>query len=130
MTRIARLQKLVQRWHHLRKQGHRYNAACSAALAAGGRGTDAASVTDADRARLRKQAYTWLGANLAAWTSREAKGSPADREAFRRVLNHWRSDPDLVGVRDEGHLSGLPTEERERWHRLWSDVDARLKAQP
>jgi hypothetical protein len=46
---------------------HRYNAACSAALAGCGQGADADKPDDQERARLRQQALAWLRADPAAW---------------------------------------------------------------
>jgi hypothetical protein len=43
-------------------QQYRYNAACCAALAAGGQGKDADKLDDKERARLREQACDWLRA--------------------------------------------------------------------
>ena len=43
---------------------YRYNAACSAALAAAGQGKDADKLSDQERADLRKQALQWLRAIL------------------------------------------------------------------
>src|SRR5262249_40931901 len=50
--------------------GRRYDAGCAAALAGCGTGEDAAKLTDADRAALRKQALAWLRADLDAWVGR------------------------------------------------------------
>ncbi len=61
------------------KAGHRYNAACHAALAAAGQGEDAAKLDDKERARLRKQALDWLRADLALRTKQLETGKPADR---------------------------------------------------
>src|SRR5262249_45116704 len=50
----------------LRKQ-HRYNAACSAALAAAGLAEDAKNLPDAARKKLRQQALAWLRGDLAVY---------------------------------------------------------------
>jgi hypothetical protein len=47
------------------RAGHRYNAACYAALAAASRGTDAPKPDAKERARLRGQALGWLRAGSA-----------------------------------------------------------------
>ena len=55
---------------------------------------------------------------------------PAGAEASAQVrdrLRLWQGDPDLAGVRAKDALAGLPDEERQRWERLWSDVDALLR---
>jgi tetratricopeptide (TPR) repeat protein len=90
---------------------HRYNAACSAALAGCGR-----EVASADRARLRAMALDWLQAELAAY----------GENAAVEQLKHWLVDPDLSGVRDAPELAQLPDDERERWTRLWNDVRDRV----
>jgi tetratricopeptide (TPR) repeat protein/tRNA A-37 threonylcarbamoyl transferase component Bud32 len=106
---------------------HPYNAARAAALAAAGKGEDAAKLEDQDRARLRKQALDWLQDDLAAWTKVAAKGSRQAKAAVRQQIEHWQKDGDLSGVRDKAALANLPKEEREAWTKLWKDVDALLK---
>jgi eukaryotic-like serine/threonine-protein kinase len=105
--------------------GHHYNAACAAALAAAGRDRDAAALGEAERTRLRRQAVAWLRADLAAWEQR-ARQSESSRATARQTLAHWREDPDLAGVRDPAELAKLPPEERREWERLWADAGALL----
>src|SRR5262249_53932972 len=69
--------------------GHRYNAACQAALAADGQGKGA-KPTASDRRALRRQALTWLRAELALRTRQLAGGRPADRAAVQQLLAHWQ----------------------------------------
>jgi hypothetical protein len=40
------------------------------------------------------------------------------------LLAHWRSDPDLVSVRDDAALERLPEGERDPWRALWRELDA------
>src|SRR5262249_43775850 len=47
--------------------GHRYRAACAAALAGCARGEDALSLGEAEGKRWREQAQRWLRADVAAW---------------------------------------------------------------
>jgi tetratricopeptide (TPR) repeat protein len=91
-------------------QGHRYNAACSAAMAAARGGADAAE--------WRGRALEWLRAELAAQL--KAATDPV------AVLEHWKRDRDLTAVRD--HLDDLPKAEREAWRNLWTAVDRALAA--
>ena len=105
------------------KAAHRYHAACSAALAAAGKG-DATKLDGKERARLRRQALDWLRAELTSRAKRLESGQPADRaEAAKRVAN-WQMDGDLVGIRDRAELDKLPQEERKAFARLWADVAA------
>jgi hypothetical protein len=102
--------------------GHRYNAACAAALAGCAKGKDDPAPDDASRARLLKQALDWLKADLDAWKRRPGAEAPRVEQA----LNHWRADADLAGVRDAEALAKLPEEERAVWKALWAEVDEAL----
>jgi serine/threonine-protein kinase len=107
--------------------GHRDNAACCAALAAAGRGEDAAGLDEKERARLREQALGWLCADLALHSKRLHSGKPADRAAVQSALRHWQKDADLAGLRDKDALDRLPAPEQKAFAQLWADVAALLK---
>jgi hypothetical protein len=78
----------------------------------------------------RSQALAWLKADLASWTKVLEADQPAARTQVQQVLQHWRSDPDLAGVRDPDARAKLPETEHSAWRALWADVDALLtKAQ-
>ncbi len=109
-----------------RQAGHRYNAACAAALAAAGQGTDDPKPDDAARARLRGQALDWLKAERAAWAKVLDSGGAQARPLVQQRLQHWRADSDLAGVRDAGALARLPEPERDAWRSFWAEVDALL----
>jgi hypothetical protein len=101
-----------------RAQGHRYNAACAASLAAAGKGKDADKLDDEDRAKLRGQALDWLLAELTACT----KTLEPDR--LSAILPHWQTDANFAGVRDEKELARLPKEEQAAWRQFWAEVAA------
>src|SRR5262249_12094845 len=125
------------------KQGHRYNAACAAVLAAAGRGPGADTLQDEERARLRRQALGWLRADLALLTSKVLADSAQSGEGEKpktlpqqsagrsaaevlwveNQLTHWKGDPDLAGVRAAKGLAQLPAEEQNAWQKLWADVE-------
>jgi serine/threonine-protein kinase len=107
--------------------GQRYNAACAAALAGCGRGRDAASLLDKERARLRGQALAWLLADLAAWRGLLDKYPAKAGPAVRQQLTHWQQDKDFTDVRAPEALAKLPQAERRAWQKLWQDVDALRK---
>jgi serine/threonine-protein kinase len=108
----------------------RYDAACSAALAAAGTGKDADKLDAKERTRLRKQALDWLRADLAMWGKLLEEATPQQRAAVHKTLAHWKRDPDLAPIRDKEALAKLPKAEREAWQKLWADVDAlRQRAQ-
>jgi len=91
------------------EKAHRYNAACTAVLAA------ADGVPDA--AALRARALQWLRADLAA----------RQKSGLGDSLANWKGDADFKSVRDD--VGALPAPEREAWTKLWSDVDASIAPQ-
>ena len=113
-----------------RQAQHPYNAACDAALAGCGQGKDDPPPDEAARAGLRGQALGWLKAELAAWSRIVEEGKPEAGAVVRPVLEHWKTDGDLAGVRDEAELAKLPAEERRAWRALWADVESLLGTAP
>ncbi len=108
----------------------RYNAACSAALAAAGKGKDDPAPNDATRVVLRRQALGWLRSDLAAWVKIQKDGPPTKRGEVGPTLRHWKRDTDLAGLRDEAELAKLPEAERDACRNLWIEVDQRLNETP
>ena len=99
---------------------HRYNAVCSLALAACGKGKGAKDLRETDRARLRAQAYPWLVAELSHLRQQvEREGKLAEAIGH---LKHWQKDVDLSGIRDAEKLKALPAEEAQRWQKFWIEV--------
>jgi eukaryotic-like serine/threonine-protein kinase len=120
---LARSPKL---WEDRRTQ-HGYSAACAAALAAAGQGTDDAAPEEADKSKLRQQAREWLQRELVAWR-RVLDDSPTDmKELVLHTLQHWNADADLAGIRDEKELAKLPAEERAALRQFWNEVDQLAK---
>jgi tetratricopeptide (TPR) repeat protein len=102
--------------------GHRYNAACCAALAAA-----ALKPSDKEPLRLRRQTLDWLRADLAFWEKQVETGNPMGRAMARQTLWVWQNNPRLAGVRDVEGLRTLACTEREAWEKLWADVEALRK---
>jgi serine/threonine protein kinase/Flp pilus assembly protein TadD len=102
-----------------------YDAACAAALAGCGRGADAKSLDDQERARLRRQALAWLRADLTAW-QKLLENEPDKARAVGAVqqLGHQLTDTDLAGVRGPEALGKVSEPERRDWQQLWDDVAA------
>jgi tetratricopeptide (TPR) repeat protein len=109
-------------------KGRRYNAACAAAQASAGRGVDGAELSDAERTEFRRQALSWLQADLGAWWL-ASKLSSQSADAVVKTLEHWQTDPDLADVRDPAALDALPDDEQKPWQKLWSDVSALVSRQ-
>jgi tetratricopeptide (TPR) repeat protein len=109
------------------KAQHRYNAACSAALAAAGRGEDATKLGDGERSRLRTQALSWLRADLVQCAKAMASGHRAGRDLVLTRLRNWQKDSDLAGLRDAAALAKLSAEDRTACEKLWADVAGLLK---
>jgi hypothetical protein len=109
-----------------REAEHRYNAACSAALAGVGKGKDDPAADEAARSRLRDRARALLIAELAAWTKLLESAGPPQRAEIVTTLERWLVDADLAGVRDPEAIDALPGPERDGWRSLWRDVATTL----
>jgi hypothetical protein len=105
-----------------RPSGHRYNAACAAALAGCGRGRDAADLDEASRAGFRRQALDWLRAELEARQRLLEQEPEKARWVVADDLQRWLGDSDFDGVRGPDALGQLPGAERQAWQELWADV--------
>ena len=102
----------------------RYSAARAAVLAAAGQGKDEPPLDDGAKAKLRRQAFDWLKAELSGWTELALSGPPQDRPAVAQALAHWRQDSDLTGIREEKALARLPEAEQKEWRALWAEIEA------
>jgi tetratricopeptide (TPR) repeat protein len=109
-----------------REAEHRYNAACSAALAGVGKSKDDPAPDEAARSRLRDRARALLVAELAAWAKLLESAGPPQRAEIVTTLERWLVDADLAGVRDPEAIDALPGPERDGWRALWKDVAAAL----
>jgi hypothetical protein len=109
------------------RSGYRYHAACCAALAAAGQGSDADQLSPKEKAQWREQALSWLWADLALRALQVQSDNPPDRQTAQQALKHWQKDPDLAALRDQGSLAKLPEAERKEWAKLWDEVAALLK---
>jgi serine/threonine-protein kinase len=89
---------------------------------------DETLLSEAERARWRQQARDWLRDDLAIWRDVLNGGSPAARATARKMLERWRGDSDLAGVRDNSQLEKLSAEEQQQCTVLWQDVDALIQA--
>jgi serine/threonine-protein kinase len=105
----------------------RYLAARCAALAGCGLGEDGPRLSDAERTRWRSQAREWLGADLSAWARTLESDAQMSRDLAKEMLTLWLVEPDLARLREAGALIALPTEERDEWTLLWSEVRLALQ---
>ncbi len=106
---------------------HRYNEACSAVLAASGKGEGAATLTDQERAELRNRARTALAAELERWRETiEADGAPA--QVAQKEVEHALRDPAFVSLRS-GALESLDAGDAAAWRSLWESLATLAKEQ-
>lgn len=106
--------------------GHRYRAACMAALVSAP-AEETSSRSTEDQRSLRDRAGEWLRAELKARRQQSVNASPAQALAVERVLQQWLEQPALAGLRDAERLARLPEPEQRAWKTFWSDVRALLK---
>ncbi len=103
---------------------NRFQAARAAACAGteGVRGLTESEVES--RAKWRRQAITWLRADLTRSKAILDSGTASQRAGVARRLSRWRVDPALASIRDESALSALPETERRSLCELWDGVRA------
>jgi hypothetical protein len=106
--------------------GHRSDAARAAALVAAGQGKDQPPPDDKTRLRWRKQALTWLRADVTYWAEQLEGDMPPLRGRAVQTLRSWQWSVDLAAFRDAAALAKLPEDEREAWRKLWADAAALL----
>src|SRR5205807_1726532 len=106
---------------------HRYNAACAAALVGCGEARDGGALSDAERARWRKQAHAWLQADLMVWAKTLDSGSQPARVLAKKMLTQWQADSDLAGLRKSRAMDKLYADERRECLTLWQEVTNLLK---
>jgi tRNA A-37 threonylcarbamoyl transferase component Bud32 len=82
---------------------------------------------EAARARLRRQAWELLRAEVAAQARQLSSGSPAEATAARQVLEVLCSFPLLANVRNPAALASLPEPERQMWQAFWQEVEGLLR---
>jgi WD40 repeat protein/serine/threonine protein kinase/tetratricopeptide (TPR) repeat protein len=109
-----------------RERWHRYHAARNAALAARGKGEDQPGPDRAARLGLLAMALRWLEEERAAREARLPRDPAAERARVVRVLNHWKYDPDLAGLRDPAAIEGLPAGQRDASAAFWAALDRML----
>jgi tetratricopeptide (TPR) repeat protein/tRNA A-37 threonylcarbamoyl transferase component Bud32 len=105
------------------RASNRHNAACAAALAGCGQSEDAAGLDEMTRLRWRRQALTWLRADLAALTRLVQKDTPRIRGVVQTALQGWQKDPNLAGLREANAQAKLPAEEWKACRMFWADVE-------
>jgi hypothetical protein len=108
-------------------KGRRYAAACSALLAAAGKGKDPHPLIAEARAALTAQVLAWLRVDLEGWTRRCQADQVEVTVLALDWLAHCQRDPELSGVRDAQQLATLAAAEQKAWRQLWSDADRFLK---
>jgi tetratricopeptide (TPR) repeat protein len=105
--------------------GLRLSAASAAVLAGCGQGEDVATINDAKRAELRRQALEWVAADLAIYLKHAVE--PARRPMALQAIRQLQRSADFACVRDPAGLVKLPDAERTEWQKLWGDVAEILK---
>jgi serine/threonine-protein kinase len=107
---------------------NRYLAACSAAMAGAGKGSEDPPLDGPARARWRQRALDWIRADLTFGKNLFPTDQPGVKEVVNLRLRRWKAEPDLAGVRDEEALNELPQAERRAWRDFWAEVDALIEA--
>ena len=105
----------------------RYHAARAAALAGCGQGKDADQLPDQERALRRGKPSTGSARTLPGVASGSTTAMRRLTPGSGRGCNSGGGILTWPASARKDALARLPDEERERWERLWSDVDALLR---
>jgi tetratricopeptide (TPR) repeat protein len=105
------------------RTGHRFNAACAAALAAAGKGNDAAGRADSQKRSWRRQTHEWLERDLEHWTELISAGGAGGSVEAGWFLTSCREAAELASLRGQRAIDLLPPDERDEWRTLWRHVD-------
>ncbi len=108
----------------------RLRAACAAGQAGCGIGEDATGLSQAVKAKLRKQALAWLEADRDAWKQRLQSGSSAERSKAARTFAGWSRNKDLACLCNQADLAKLPASESKEWQGMWAEVNAIAAGDP
>ena len=76
---------------------------------------------------LCNQALSSLKAELAFRRRQLESGVPKTRVTVQQILQYWKVDRNLAGVRDPERLARLSDEEQRSWKTLWAEADALLQ---
>lgn len=101
-----------------------YIAGVAAARAGCGDGSDAGTLSAAEKAEMRAAALRHLRAELAELDKQQAKGTAEAKEGVRIKLTQFLTAEWLAGVRDAGR-NVLGDDERNEWEHFWCDVRSR-----
>lgn len=96
--------------------GHRFNAACCAALA--GTGANSPELSLDEMTKERQRARAWLEEERDTVLSKYS----GDAVGQLRFLPHFLRDRDFVGIREPSMLKSLPPEEAAQWHGFWNEI--------
>ncbi|HEY7309958.1 MAG TPA: serine/threonine-protein kinase [Gemmataceae bacterium] len=99
---------------------YRYNAACAAALAGGGKVKDADKLDTKERAGLRQQALDWLRADLKAYRQVMDKSTDKAGPEIAQLMEHsirqgYFHSPVKLAVLLEAEV------ESQQWEQLWQE---------
>ena len=90
-------------------------------LASSDQRSDIAAQAKTSQVELRQNAFQWLQDELDF--NREQSKSAQEINRVHRRMAHWKTDSDLIGIRDLSALESLPEEEQNRWKKLWEAVN-------
>jgi tetratricopeptide (TPR) repeat protein len=107
--------------------GMLYRAACAAAMGGSGKTDGERQPDEKAKAKLRRQACTWLQMDCAACRQLLASKNSQARVLAMERLQLLQTDTNLAGIRDSNFLESLPSEEQTLYRQVWGDVADLLK---